>query len=57
VTYDWNVGTTQQWMNVLAPILKPLFSWNHNVIRAWGGEGLSREARQLAGRTHAYHAS
>jgi uncharacterized protein YndB with AHSA1/START domain len=40
VHYDWNVATTKKWMRALAPVARPLFSWNHNVIMAWGEQGL-----------------
>ena len=40
VRYDWNVHTTKPWMNLLAPIARPLFRWNHDVIMNWGLEGL-----------------
>jgi hypothetical protein len=42
VRYDWNVITTKQWMNLLAPIARPLFEWNHNVVMNWGAEGLEK---------------
>ena len=42
VRYDWNVRTTQAWMNFLAPLARPLFQWNHDVIMRWGEEGLKR---------------
>lgn len=42
VQYDWKVRTTKSWMNLLAPVAKPLFRWNHNVIMNWGGEGLAK---------------
>jgi hypothetical protein len=42
VTYDWNVRTTRAWMNALAPIARPVFEYNHNVVMRWGGEGLAR---------------
>jgi hypothetical protein len=41
VTYLWDVSTTRFWMNLLAPIARPFFSWNHNVIMRWGGQGLA----------------
>ena len=41
--YDWNVSTTKQWMNIVAPIAKPFFSWNHDIIMNWGAEGLGRK--------------
>ena len=42
VRYDWNVETTKRWMNLLAPIARPLFEWNHNVVMGWGAEGLAK---------------
>jgi hypothetical protein len=41
--YNWNVTTTKPWMNLVAPVAKPLFSWNHDVIMDWGAEGLARK--------------
>jgi len=40
--YFWNVRTTQAWMNLLAPIARPVFAWNHDVVMRQGGEGLAR---------------
>ena len=42
VRYDWNVRTTKPWMNLLAPLLRPAFAWNHDKIMGWGAVGLSR---------------
>jgi len=42
VTYEWSVKTTEPWMNVLAPIARPVFAWNHDVVMRQGGEGLAR---------------
>jgi hypothetical protein len=42
VQYDWTVKTTKQWMNLLAPLARPIFRWNHNVIMGWGESGLSK---------------
>jgi hypothetical protein len=41
--YDWRVITTKRWMKLLAPIAKPFFRWNHDVIMNWGGEGLAKK--------------
>ena len=41
VTYEWNVHTTRPWMNLLAPIARPVFRWNHNVVMHQGGQGLA----------------
>jgi uncharacterized protein YndB with AHSA1/START domain len=43
VRYDWKVKTTKSWMNFIAPLAKPFFKWNHNVIMNWGGEGLAKK--------------
>jgi uncharacterized protein YndB with AHSA1/START domain len=42
VTYEWSVRTTEPWMNVIAPIARPVFAWNHDVVMRQGGEGLAR---------------
>jgi hypothetical protein len=42
VTYEWNVRTTRAWMNLLAPLARPVFAYNHDVVMRWGGEGLAR---------------
>jgi uncharacterized protein YndB with AHSA1/START domain len=42
VTYEWVVETTERWMNVLAPLARPVFAWNHDVVMRNGGEGLAR---------------
>jgi hypothetical protein len=42
VLYEWNVRTTRRWMNLLAPVARPVFEYNHDVVMRWGGEGLAR---------------
>ncbi|MBK9270878.1 MAG: SRPBCC family protein [Saprospiraceae bacterium] len=42
VRYDWQVRTTKRWMNFLAPIAKPFFEWNHNVVMEWGRVALEK---------------
>jgi uncharacterized protein YndB with AHSA1/START domain len=42
VTYEWTVETTERWMNVLAPLARPVFAWNHDVVMRNGGVGLAR---------------
>jgi uncharacterized protein YndB with AHSA1/START domain len=50
VLYEWEVATTRLWMNLLAPLARPVFEWNHDVVMRWGGEDLARRlgARLLA---------
>lgn len=43
VRYDWKVRTTKPWMNLIAPLAKPFFKWNHDVIMSWGGAGLAKK--------------
>src|SRR6187200_613195 len=40
--YEWNVRTARPWMNRLAPVARPLFAWNHDVVMRHGAEGLAR---------------
>lgn len=42
VRNTWEVGTTKRWMNVLAPLARPIFGWNHAYSMHQGGEGLAR---------------
>jgi hypothetical protein len=41
--YDWSVRTTKAWMNLLAPVARPVFKWNHDVVMNWGAEGLAKK--------------
>ncbi len=40
--YAWDVRTTKEWMNTLAPIARPFFNLNHDIVMRWGGEGLAK---------------
>jgi hypothetical protein len=40
VRYDWSVEANKPWMRWLAPIARPLFEWNHDVVMEWGRQGL-----------------
>ena len=40
--YDWQVSTSRAWMNALAPVLTPVFRWNHDEVMAEGARGLAR---------------
>jgi uncharacterized protein YndB with AHSA1/START domain len=42
VLYEWNVATTRPWMNLLAPVARPVFEWNHDWVMAHGGRGIAR---------------
>ena len=42
VRYEWRVRTGRGWMNLLAPIARPLFKWNHDYVMQQGGEALAK---------------
>jgi uncharacterized protein YndB with AHSA1/START domain len=42
VLYEWNVRTTKPWMNLLAPLLRRVFEWNHDWVMRRGGEGIAQ---------------
>lgn len=42
VRYEWQVRTTKQWMNLLAPIARSQFEQNHHALMQNGAEGLAR---------------
>ena len=42
VCYKWFVRTNKRWMNWLAPIARPLFKWNHDMVMRDGALGLAR---------------
>jgi uncharacterized protein YndB with AHSA1/START domain len=42
VRYDWDIRTTKPWMNLLAPVARPAFRWNHEALMREGGESLAR---------------
>jgi uncharacterized protein YndB with AHSA1/START domain len=46
VRYDWQVELTKPWQRALAPVLRPVFAWNHNVVMGWGHEGLVQRLRE-----------
>ncbi len=48
VRYDWRVDVTECWMRTLAPVLRPVFKWNHDVVMERGRRGLLRELAQRA---------
>jgi uncharacterized protein YndB with AHSA1/START domain len=50
VLYEWKVRTTRAWMNLLAPVARPIFAVNHDYVMRNGGRGLARllGARLLA---------
>jgi hypothetical protein len=42
VLFEWQVRTTRGWMNLLAPVARPVFEWNHDWIMRQGARGLAR---------------
>jgi len=41
VRYEWRVHPTKRWMNVVGPLLAPVFAWNHDQVMRAGGRGLA----------------
>lgn len=50
VDHAWHVRTTRRWMNLAAPLARPLFEWNHAAVMRRGALGLARmlDARLVA---------
>jgi hypothetical protein len=49
VTYVWRVRLVKRWMRSLAPVLAPVFRWNHDGIMRAGEAGLNRHlGREIA---------
>lgn len=42
VRYEWHVRSTRWWMNLIAPLARPMFIRNHAHLMAQGGAGLAR---------------
>ena len=42
VRYHWDVRTTRPWINLLAPLARPIFTWNSRGVLLEAGEGLAR---------------
>lgn len=42
VVFELEVETTEGWMNLLAPLARRVFVWNHDVLMRRGGEGIAR---------------
>lgn len=42
VRYTWRVELTRPWMRALAPLMAPVFRWNHAGVMRAGGQGLAR---------------
>ena len=40
--YECDVRTARAWMNRIAPVARPAFAWNHDVVMRQGAQGLAR---------------
>jgi len=45
VEYIWRVNLDRAWMRLFAPLMRPVFAWNHNAVMAAGEEGLRQFLR------------
>jgi uncharacterized protein YndB with AHSA1/START domain len=41
--YEWRVRTTRRWMNLIGPVARPAFVWNHDLVMRQGAHGIARE--------------
>jgi hypothetical protein len=48
VRHVWAVSTTRRWMNALAPLARPVFSWNHGALMREGGQGFAAQLGTIA---------
>ena len=42
VRYTWCVDLGSRWMRIAAPLMAPVFRWNHNGVMKAGARGLAR---------------
>ena len=49
----WQVATSKRWMNVVAPVLAPVFRWGHDVAMRGGERGLNHALANIAASTGA----
>ena len=42
VEYTWRVTLDRAWMRLFAPLLRPVFTWNHNAVMAAGEQGVQK---------------
>jgi len=42
VRYTWCVDLGTRWMRIAAPLMAPVFRWNHNGVMKAGAQGLAR---------------
>jgi len=50
VSFAWLVETPKWWMNLLAPIARPAFTWNHDRLMTDFGKGLAAASGGELGR-------
>ena len=48
VRYDWRVNVAKAWMRATAPVLRPVFRWNHGKVMDWGLRGARRRLAQAS---------
>lgn len=43
VTYRWDVHLNRRWMRATAPLLRPVFAWNHFAVMQAGARAMARD--------------
>ena len=51
LTYTWLAETTKWWMNLVAPVGRPAFVWNHDRLMTDFGRGFAKAAGATLGET------
>jgi len=39
---EWHLRSNRCWINIVAPLARPLFKWNHDQVIRQGAEGMAR---------------
>jgi len=42
VRYTWKLALNTRWMRIAAPLMSPVFRWNHEGVMHGGAAGLAR---------------
>ena len=52
--YTWNLAVHTRWMRIAAPLMAPVFRWNHEGVMRDGMRGLERRLPGLRGQVTAF---
>jgi Polyketide cyclase / dehydrase and lipid transport len=52
LAFAWLVETPKRWMTLLAPVARPVFTWNHDQLMTRYGHGLAHASRAILISSH-----